>query len=124
MISCGWKASTAANIIGIIRLLVRKEIFWSAVINLFFQGFNWLMTLADLFFSYDTTCSRRPRTTFVFLSSRWLAGIRDPDQREGRIKTKKRCAKADAVTFGEKRFLAGFVLRGMGHRVETASGRY
>jgi hypothetical protein len=31
---------------------VRKEIFWSAVINLFFQGFNWLMTLADLFFSY------------------------------------------------------------------------
>jgi hypothetical protein len=56
MISCGWKASTAANIIGIIRLLVRKEIFWSAVINLFFQGFNWLMTLADLFFSYLEKC--------------------------------------------------------------------
>ena len=31
--------------------------------------------------------------TFVFLSSRWLAGIRDPDQREGRMKTKDRVTK-------------------------------
>jgi hypothetical protein len=46
-----------------------------------------------------------PRLFLVFLSSRWLAGIRDPDQREGRMKTKKRGTisrppSSDSLTVG------------------------